>query len=904
MSDTLTAALTYAAHGLAVVPTAHQAKVPAFTAWQTKGTTDEATITTWWTGTYANHGVSILTGAPSGIFVLDVDLAPGGDDTLAELEVAHGPLPATHEVITGSGGRHLYFALPDFEIRNSASSTLGPGLDIRGTGGQVVAPPTIHACGTRYELEADAPAYTFAPAPGWLLDRLRPVDPAPRARVLSPDNGERPGDLWAATTPWATILTTDGWTLRYTDRDGTEHWTRPGKDPREGTSATVGYKGSDVLKVFTSSLVGHGLRAEETYTKLGYLAATRHDGNHSAAASALRGAGYHAPPVDLAAMIAPAVATRPAPSDPWPEPTPLPAPPRLPAFPLDALPTWMADHVEAAADAVQVPVDLTATLAIGNLAAAATGKIAIKVSGVWTEPMALYLVVAMRSGAGKSPAAKKMGEWLRDWQRARMDAARAAHDEAALRARILEKRSHNVEKSAEMGSADVTEVLAARVEAQTARDAVPPLPRLLIDDATPEAVAGLLKAYGERLALISTEAELFEQVMRGKPGARQSIDVYLKAWSGDPLLRDRKGSSDTGPEATELTNPLLTVLLTVQPSVLGRLHGDAELVSRGFASRFMFSVPADLIGRRDQSRRFQDADIATQKPYDAKATALADWWATWSSTATARFSPEAARVLLAFLEEVEPRLDGAGDLVALGEWANKLHGSVARYAGLLHIAEDHSPSEPISAATVARAIALGRYWLAHAEGVLVVNEDPTVAQAAEILEWVAGSGERAVSLSAMQKGCRRPGLGLDLVADYVAPVELLCELGWLRPEEPGDWASGVGDRGQKSPRFALWPSAVGNVTAADFHANHANGSPSVSDSGQEPLRVIGSRGSRIALRGSADLSLPPSPSHPPGPARDTRTTRTLHAVPDLPPDSWLTANPTPTDPATDEETHP
>lgn len=297
-------ALTYARRGWRVVPIPPGEKFPrGITAWQTEGSTDEAKITHWWTQA-PDHGIGIVTGATSGLWVLDVDIADGkpGDRTLEYLTDDHGPLPDTYEVITGSGGRHLYFAWPtDGQIvTNSASGRLGPGLDVRGEGGFVVAPPSLHANGNRYEPEASAPDH-LAAAPGWLLAMLR--DPEPQAtatRQPAPAAGDRPGDLFAAANTWAQILEPDGWTLHHVDRDGEEHWTRPGKDRRDGTSATTGYKGADVLKVFTSS--HPQLRADETYTKLGYVAATRHGGDHAAAATALAADGYRSDP--LAGMTA------------------------------------------------------------------------------------------------------------------------------------------------------------------------------------------------------------------------------------------------------------------------------------------------------------------------------------------------------------------------------------------------------------------------------------------------------------------------------------------------------------------------------------------------------------------------------------------------------------------------
>jgi hypothetical protein len=115
--------------------------------------------------------VGIATGADSGLFVLDVDPDSGGFDTLAALEREHGPLPYTRTIRTGSAGKHFYWRWPGFAVSNSAGK-LGPGLDIRGNGGQVVAPPSRSAKGA-YELAVDAPV---GDASTWLLDLLRPAE--------------------------------------------------------------------------------------------------------------------------------------------------------------------------------------------------------------------------------------------------------------------------------------------------------------------------------------------------------------------------------------------------------------------------------------------------------------------------------------------------------------------------------------------------------------------------------------------------------------------------------------------------------------------------------------------------------------------------------------------------------
>jgi len=118
---------------------------------------------------YANGEVinlGIRTGPESGLVVLDIDPRHGGDESVKAL----GKLPDTATVATG-GGRQLYFRWPaGADIRNSAGK-LGPGLDIRGTGGYVVAPPSLHISGGVYRWLRD-PRGGVAELPAAILSRL------------------------------------------------------------------------------------------------------------------------------------------------------------------------------------------------------------------------------------------------------------------------------------------------------------------------------------------------------------------------------------------------------------------------------------------------------------------------------------------------------------------------------------------------------------------------------------------------------------------------------------------------------------------------------------------------------------------------------------------------------------
>jgi hypothetical protein len=288
----------YARRGWRVAPIAPGTKWPRLDAWQEVATTNLGQIGEWWMAR-PNDGVSIVCGVQSGIFVIDVDPYHDGDQTLAELEALYEPLPDTVESITGRNGRHLYFKMPaDHVITNDASNLLGQGLDVRGDGGQVVAPPTVHPqTGQPYAWEAMHDPFdgiVVADAPEWLIEiltRPQPQQAARREKLTRPPGSTLPGDHFAATVTWPEMLEADGWQLHSVRSYGGsdyELWTRPGKDTRDGASASLYYQGSDVLKVFSSSCASLGLESGATYTRFGYMAARHHGGDMAAAARSIR----------------------------------------------------------------------------------------------------------------------------------------------------------------------------------------------------------------------------------------------------------------------------------------------------------------------------------------------------------------------------------------------------------------------------------------------------------------------------------------------------------------------------------------------------------------------------------------------------------------------------------------
>jgi len=136
-------------------------------------TTQEAQIRQWWQ-TWPDANIGLPTGERSGVVVLDVDAGHGGFASLVAMQERPGyePLPATRKALSGGGGLHLYYVYPqDRHVGNKAQLGHLSGIDVRGQGGYIVLPPSLHASGKRYLWLDESPS---APFPAFFFDLAYP----------------------------------------------------------------------------------------------------------------------------------------------------------------------------------------------------------------------------------------------------------------------------------------------------------------------------------------------------------------------------------------------------------------------------------------------------------------------------------------------------------------------------------------------------------------------------------------------------------------------------------------------------------------------------------------------------------------------------------------------------------
>lgn len=742
----LDAALGYARRGWLVLPLhspagdgrcscdrpdcAHPGKHPRTPHGFKDATTDQATIRDWWRR-WPHANVGIATGKTSGIAVVDIDRNRGGMESLRGLEAQHGDLPLTAVVRTGNGNHH-YFQYPGIHVKSIVGRGDLYGIDVRGDGGYVVAPPSWHASRTQYLWESELEQVQLAPLPAWLLERFSLSDAPPDLADPSPagapiQEGQR-----------NSTLTSLAGTMR-----------RRGMIQAEIEAALLAVNTSRCTPPLAPHEVTEIARSVARYPD---SAKTANSANQERI------------------------------STEWEPPTPFHRFPR-PPFPTAALPGWLRRFVEGLSLATQTPPDLPGMLSLSVVAAASAKRVAVRVREGWIEPINLYVVVVLDPGERKTPVFNAMAAPLEEHERE--ESRRMADEIAAAKnqMRIAEQTLKKMQDRAARAKPEQREILvneADRLARGLMGMRVPAEPRFLADDTTPERLATLLDEQNGRMAVMSDEGGIFD-LMAGRYSNNNTpnFEVYLKGHAGSTLRVDRVGRS-----RDYVHRPALTIGLTIQPEVLRGLMSKAGFRGRGLLGRFLYSFPEGRMGGRDVDP--PPVPPSVQEAYRQGALGLLAQPIEVDDAGNPvelllDLEDQAREVLLEFARCVEPQLAPHGDLGIMTDWGGKLVGAVVRVVGVLHMAEhasDPAPwDRPIRAQIVRKAIQIGSYVIAHAKAAYAeMGADPAVADAKHLLEWLERSGSATFTKRDAFEGTKgrfkkvpvmEPGLALLEVHGYI-----------------------------------------------------------------------------------------------------------------------------------------
>ena len=478
-------------------------------------------------------------------------------------------------------------------------------------------------------------------------------------------------------------------------------------------------------------------------------------------------------------------AKQPSPTD-WPDTPDVPGSPDPEPLPVDALPSVLREHAHSTAASIQIPEDPAGLLCLLCASAAVAGKYEILVDNSWrAEWSPLYGIAILASGERKSATFAEMVRPILEWEAERCAELLPTYRTALDVLEVRDKELDQVKRDVVSGKATIDEVEAARLLLEEARAKVPTLPRLLVGDATPEALVRRMADNNGRAALLSPEGDPL-RIADGKySDGTARLDELKKAWSGETLAPDRIGR-----DAAHVRRPVLTVGLTIQPSVLGTLRNARTMRGEGLFARFLFVRPDSLVGTRVNSGAAPPLDKTAASRYRNAIRVLLDSEPSgYEDDGTPiphalGIDGQALQVLYAYMDELEAEKRVGGRLAGICDWAEKAHGQAVRVAALLELCERADDgralfTEPISVTAMDSAVRIMRALTTHALAVFwEMSADSEQALLAYVLKKVRGlpKGSTLRDLHIAVRGKK----SIDTIKDVRNLLDDLAERGCLR----------------------------------------------------------------------------------------------------------------------------
>lgn len=419
----------------------------------------------------------------------------------------------------------------------------------------------------------------------------------------------------------------------------------------------------------------------------------------------------------------------------WDTPIPFEKP-TLPTFPVDALPKIIKDYVVAVAETTQTPVDMAATASLAIMSLCMQGRYRIDGKADWNEPVNLYTLIIAEPSERKSAIISFMTRPVNEYELNYNNTNAGRFEASRMRKSALESKKKTIETQYAKGKASETDLTEIAEKVANFKEEKPK--KLYVDDITTEKLTSILSDSGGKTAIISTEGGIFD-VLAGMYNKSVNIDVFLKGYSGDTIRVDRIGRP-----SELIQKPALTILLSVQPSVLSQLISNSTFEGKGLTTRFLYALPESLIGKR----KFHTSPIPPEvsRLYDMKIKDVLNEEENLIDNQIVRLSTEASTLFEAFHDENEKIM---GENTEIKTWRGKLVGNVLRISALLARFNkdqfnpffDITPPLVVSKDDMANAILIGRYYIEHAKASYsLMGIDPINKQAEYVLANIKKNG--------------------------------------------------------------------------------------------------------------------------------------------------------------------
>lgn len=419
----------------------------------------------------------------------------------------------------------------------------------------------------------------------------------------------------------------------------------------------------------------------------------------------------------------------------------------LPTFDTSIFPQWLKEYIEGVAEETQTPIDAPSFGALMMLSTILGGSFIVKPNNTsWKESTILFAVVALDPSNRKSAVFKmlmdpiisfeqEINEKLAPLIKRNEIKTSSITDKLEFKRKLYQKCTDTKEQEELLN--EISE-LQNSIDQFTGEKSLKTI-RFYTNDVTPEKLADLLKENNGRYSIISSEGAEFFDMISGRYSNKVNLDIYLKGYSGEGIVIDRKNGTEI-----RLTHTALSVGIFVQTSVIKNIP--QPFLERGLWQRFLFSIPQSNIGYRKIETNAIPHTIKSN--FNSNVTELlklvthlnesSHYTNTEENKVILEFDDKAKRYLITIQSEIEIMLSNPDLNEAFKGWLGKLVGQIIRIAALLHVAEDVENKnfrDEINLETLKKADSIRQYLIQHAvEAFGIVNNNTNIADLIYLLD--------------------------------------------------------------------------------------------------------------------------------------------------------------------------
>ena len=398
-----------------------------------------------------------------------------------------------------------------------------------------------------------------------------------------------------------------------------------------------------------------------------------------------------------------------------------------PNIPSNILPSPLHEFAAALSLATETPESMAVMSLLAVVATALQGKFMVKASATdnYQEPLNIYTVTALppanRKSAVLNACIRPLVEFETEQKTILEPEIKKQKSRYESEKKLLEIMRNKLKDGC---SESLIEEIAQRETNLKDPDL---LPRLFVNDATPESLAGLLAENKAKIAILSDEGGIIETMAGLYTGGNANIDILLKGWDGGYVRLKRKDRDLN-------FNPLLTINLIVQPVIIQNMSSKRTYSNKGFLERFLYCIPKSKLGYRTHNTPPIPPEIINS--YNLKIKQMLNINVT-EKTNILILDNRAHSIWREFQRKVEIDLRPNGKLSICQGWGGKICGYALRIAGLLHVTEYSESNTIINNNTMIRAIEICRLLIDHAVVAFgYMNLDTDIQKAKDILDWI------------------------------------------------------------------------------------------------------------------------------------------------------------------------